>query len=290
MTIFFDKAEEFFLNNNQISQVPKSKSFDIPDNSTVFYEVIRVINGIPLFLDEHIDRLKKSTQLSGIEIDLDQLVKNIIELVKRSPVKEKNLKISLYCDQTDKHKCQIMAYFIESSYPLAQAYQNGVKAELTPLKRKNPNIKLENPELRHSADKVLCLSQTHEALLVNDEGFITEGSRSNFFAVINNTLVTPPAKDVLEGVTRKMVIALARQNSIPFQERPIHKEELDSFEGVFITGTSSNVLPITRIGNHCFNIPKLTQEMIKHYDELVNKNLIELSAKYLNDPKNIINQ
>ncbi|HCY00083.1 MAG TPA: hypothetical protein DG754_08090 [Bacteroidales bacterium] len=128
----------------------------------------------------------------------------------------------------------------------------------------------------------MCLSQTHEALLVNDEGFITEGSRSNFFAVINNTLVTPPSKDVLEGVTRKMVIALAKQNSIPFQERPIHKRELDSFDGVFITGTSPKVLPITQIGNHSFKIPKLTQEMIKHYDELVSKNLIELSAKYLN--------
>lgn len=283
MTIFFDKEEDFFLNNNQISQVPKSKSFDIPDNPTVFYEVIRVINGIPLFLDEHVDRLKKSTQLSGIEIDLDQLVKGIIELVKRSPVKEKNLKISLYCDQTDKHKCQILAYFIESNYPLARTYQDGVRAELIPLKRKNPNVKLENPELRHSADKVLCLSQTHEALLVNDEGFITEGSRSNFFVVINNTLVTPPAKDVLEGVTRKMVIALARQNSIPFHERPIHKGELASFDGVFITGTSPKILPITRIGDNSFKIPKLTQEMIKHYDELVNKNLIELSAKYIND-------
>lgn len=282
MIFFFDKEEEFFIQNNQVSQVPKSKSFEIPDNSTIFYEVIRVINGIPLFLDEHVDRLEKSTLLSGIIFDVDQLVKNIIELVKRNPVKEKNLKISLYCDQANRHKYQIVVYFIESSYPLASIYQNGVRAELIPLERKNPNVKLENPVLRHSADKVICLSQTHEALLVNDEGFITEGSRSNFFAVINNTLVTPPSKDVLEGVTRKMVIALAKQNSIPFQERPIHKRELDSFDGVFITGTSPKVLPITQIGNHNFKIPKLTQEMIKHYDELVNKNLIELSAKYIN--------
>ncbi|MDD2196052.1 MAG: aminotransferase class IV [Bacteroidales bacterium] len=282
MIFFFDKEEEFFIQNNQVSQVPKSKSFEIPDNSTIFYEVIRVINGIPLFLDEHVDRLEKSTLLSGITIDVDQLVKNIIELVKRNPVKEKNLKISLYCDQANRHKYQIVVYFIESSYPLASIYQNGVRAELIPLERKNPNVKLENPVLRHSADKVICLSQTHEALLVNDEGFITEGSRSNFFAVINNTLVTPPSKDVLEGVTRKMVIALAKQNSIPFQERPIHKRELDSFDGVFITGTSPKVLPIAQIGNHNFKIPKLTQEMIKHYDELVNKNLIELSAKYIN--------
>ncbi|HCY00082.1 MAG TPA: hypothetical protein DG754_08085, partial [Bacteroidales bacterium] len=160
MTFFFDKEEEFFIQNNQVSQVPKSKSIEIPDNSTIFYEVIRVINGIPLFLDEHVDRLEKSTLLSGIEIDLDQLVKNIIELVKRNPVKEKNLKISLYCDQTDRQKHQIVAYFIESNYPLARIYQNGVRAELIPLKRNNPNVKLENPALRHSADKVICLSQT----------------------------------------------------------------------------------------------------------------------------------
>lgn len=283
MTVHFDKDEEFFFNNNQIQLVPKTKSFDIPDGSTILYEVIRVINGVPLFFDEHIDRLKKSTQLSGIEISLNPLVKGIVDLVKKTDVKEKNLKISLYCDKVDKHKCQIIAYFIESHYPLAEKYQNGVKTELASLERENPNIKLENPVLRQTADKVLSLSQTHEALLVNDEGFITEGSRSNFFAIINKTLITPPAKDVLEGVTRRMVIALAKQNSIPFQERPIHTRELDSFEGAFITGTSPKILPINRIGDQSFAIPKLTQELIKHFDELIHKNLIELSAKYFNN-------
>ena len=209
MTIAFDKDEEFFLFDNQIKEIPTQRKYDIPNDSPIFYEVIRVINSTPLFVDEHIERLKKSTLLSGIEaLETNVLLKAITELTKHRQIHEKNLKISLYTDKQNKKDYHVLAYFVSSSYPQPEAYLNGVKVELIPLKRDNPNVKLENPILRSSADKVICLSQTYEALLVNNEGYITEGSRSNFFAIINNTIITPPSKDVLEGITRKMVLSL----------------------------------------------------------------------------------
>ena len=222
MTIAFDKNEEFFLLDKQIKEIPAQRKYDIPNDSLILYEVIRVINSTPLFVDEHIERLKKSTLLSGIEtLETNELVKAITEFTKHRHIKEKNLKISLYTDKQNRKDYHVLAYFIKSNYPQPEAYLNGVKVELIPLIRENPNVKLENPTLRSSADKVIYLSQTYEALLVNNEGFITEGSRSNFFAIINNTIITTPSKDVLEGITRKMVFALASQNSIPIFERYI---------------------------------------------------------------------
>lgn len=274
MVLKIDKSEKFLLHNSDLIQTSESE-IEIPDENKVFYEVIRVINGKPLFLEEHLERLLKSTQLSGVKcICYEDIIRGINILLSSNPVLEKNLKITFYCNKDKEFKPELFAYFVESHYPSSLAYKQGVKVELLPIKRENPNIKLENPILRGSADKVICLSQTHEVLLVNDSGFITEGSRSNFFAVINGKVVTPPSKDVLEGITRKVVIRLLQKSTIDFVERPIHSSEIDNMEGAFITGTSSKVLPIIKIGDTTFKsiVPSIRMIM-ELFDEEVNKNL-----------------
>ena len=111
-------------------------------------------------------------------------------------------------------------------------------------------------------------------LLVNSNGYITEGSRSNFFAVFGDLLVTPPAQQVLEGITRKMVIRLAKENSIKFEERPIHSSEIEKMDGAFITGTSTKVLPIAKIGDYEYNeMPSITTTLQNLYDKLTTENL-----------------
>jgi branched-chain amino acid aminotransferase len=274
MNINNDKTEKYFLyNNNLVSSIQNIDP--IPDTVGVLYEVIRVIDGTPLFLEPHIERLMKSMALSGIScIDSDEIYKGIKMLLKSNYVKEKNLKITFFC--TENSNPNFYAYFVESQYPNQMAYKYGVKVELLPMERNNPNVKLENPKLRGSADKVLCLSQTHEALLVNEQGFITEGSRSNFFAIFGNSVVTPPATAVLEGITRKMIIQLAIDNSIQIIERPIHTSEVENMDGAFITGTSSKVLPIAKVGDFSFKeIPSLTLQLLDLYDKLVDKSLQE---------------
>ncbi len=271
MIITFHNEENIFLHNDNITPIPSTGQFIIPEGVKIFYEVVRVINGTPLFFKEHLERLQRSLQVSGLTTDFDQLSENIFQLIERRSVKEKNLRISIYCPT--QNQCTVLSYFVESHYPPINAYENGVRVELIPLERKNPNIKLENPQLRQSADKALCLSQTHEALLVNSDGYITEGSRSNFFAITNNKLITPPAKHVLEGITRKMVIRLAKENGIAIEERLIHIDELKNIDGAFITGTSPKVLPITQIGEHQYGIPQIAMQLLTLYDLLAEEDL-----------------
>ncbi len=280
MTIAFDSEENIFLNNGHIVYIPVSRAYEIPENIKVFYEVIRVIEELPLFLDEHLERLQKSTSQSGIGLDIRSLTNGIITLLKRNPVKEKNLRISLFSELHEHGDYRYLAYFIESHYPPTEAYRNGVRADLIPLERKNPNVKIENPTLRLSADKAICMTQTHEALLVNSQGYITEGSRSNFFAIANSTIITPPAEDVLEGVTRRKVIQLITEKGIPFMERSIHTDELNSIEGAFLTGTSPRVLPISHIGTHAYEIPNLTRQLLQLYDQLAIEDLMHTKEKY----------
>jgi len=138
------------------------------------------------------------------------------------------------------------------------------------MERNNPNVKLENPSLRASADKAICLSQTAEVLLIDNHGFITEGSRSNFFAVFNNTIVTPPTHDVLEGITRTIIIDLAKKKGFECIQEPVHINKIQKMDGAFITGTSTKVLPINRIGDTEFkDIPIIIKTLMMAYDELI---------------------
>jgi branched-chain amino acid aminotransferase len=271
MKINISNTEKYFIHNGRIEKTD-NLTIDLPDTTKVFYEVIRVINGKGLFLNEHLDRLHKSVMLSQLDcLDINNIRSNILKLLKANYVKEKNLKLNFYCQNTQQ---ELYAFFIESHYPSNEVYQKGVRVELLPIERHNPNVKLENPLLRGSADKALCMSQTHEMLLVNAQGFITEGSRSNFFAVFGNKLVTPPAQQVLQGITRQMVIKLALNNNIPIEERPIHTSEITEMDGAFITGTSSKVLPIAKITDHVFApIPETTSKMMKLYDLLMEESL-----------------
>lgn len=271
MKINISNTEKYFIHNGRIEKTDNF-TIDLPDTTKVFYEVIRVINGKGLFLNEHLDRLHRSVMLSQLDcLDIDNIRSSILKLLRANYVKEKNLKLNFFCQNNHQ---ELYAFFIESHYPSNEVYQKGVRVELLPIERHNPNVKLENPLLRGSADKAICMSQTHEMLLVNAQGFITEGSRSNFFAVFGNKLVTPPAQQVLQGITRQMVIKLAHNNNIALEERPIHKSEINDMDGAFITGTSSKVLPIAKITDHVFDtIPVTTSKMMKLYELLIEESL-----------------
>jgi branched-chain amino acid aminotransferase len=89
----------------------------------------------------------------------------------------------------------------------------------------------------------------HEAVLVDGRGFVTEGATSNVFAVRRGRLVTPPlAAGILPGVTRGVVLALAREAGVLADESPLAAAELEGAEEVFITSTTREIVPVTRLG------------------------------------------
>jgi branched-chain amino acid aminotransferase len=96
-------------------------------------------------------------------------------------------------------------------------------------------------------NKKLEENDAYEALLVNNRGEITEGSRSNLFFVVHGKIYTAPAEDVLIGITRKYILEACNNLRLEVIEQPIPFSMLDYAEGAFITGTSPKVLPIAAI-------------------------------------------
>jgi branched-chain amino acid aminotransferase len=95
-----------------------------------------------------------------------------------------------------------------------------------------------------------------EAILLNEHGFVADGSGENIFLVRDGTMYTPPlAASILEGITRSTVIELARDEGIPVAERDIARSELYNADEVFVTGTAAEICPLNEIDDHPIGPP-----------------------------------
>ena len=140
-----------------------------------------------------------------------------------------------------------LTYFIQQDTPPRGAYHKGIHTILFSAERKNPHIKAIQTSYRDQATTVRNSADAFEALLVDDKGYIPEGTRSNFFYIIDNQVFTPPSDSVLLGVTRQHVMSICSEIGIVIKQRKLHQKELKQLEGAFITGTSIDVLPVRSI-------------------------------------------
>ena len=106
--------------------------------------------------------------------------------------------------------------------------------------------------------------------LVNRDGIITEGSRSNVFFVKNGEVYTSPTDTVLPGVTRTVIIRILEDAGIPLHYSAIKQEELSGFDAAFISGTSPKVLPVANIGDIAYDVDNpVLRSLMARYDILI---------------------
>jgi branched-chain amino acid aminotransferase len=95
-----------------------------------------------------------------------------------------------------------------------------------------------------------------EAILLNEAGYVADGSGENLFLVRDGTLITPPVHaSILEGITRASIITLAGDEGIPVLEREVARGELYTADEVFITGTAAEVCPVNEVDDHGLGPP-----------------------------------
>ena len=244
-------GKKFILNGN----LQPAEMFD---NSLVYegdsvYEVLRTIKGTPIFFSDHMERLTSSVRLQKKEllVQIPALRKVIIELSRSDKIKESNLKIVFNYNQGVSN---YLVYFINSVYPTDLQYKNGVKGILFSAERKDPESKVINHKLRSSIYHRLITDGSYEAILVNENDFITEGSRSNIFFLKGETLFTAPDNSVLNGITRKHVIEICNEINIKIEYSFIAVKDIEKYDGVFMTGTSPVILPFSHVDDKLFKV------------------------------------
>ena len=247
----------------------------VPDMSAdIYYEVIRLIDGKLLFLDDHLERLQHSLSGSGIGYPgKSRIVQNLALLINENPFQAGNIRISL--ERSHGKEPEIRSYFIPYFYPDAAMYKNGVKLLIFPHVRPNPGVKKWDDRFRNSVSEFILEHKVYEVALKNLQDQITEGSRSNlFFIDATGRLLTPPSGDVLKGITRKYVLDIAAIQGIPWEEQTISLGMLNRMESAFISGTSPKVLPVKQIDAFDFNPEHpILQLLMEKFEELVQQSL-----------------
>jgi branched-chain amino acid aminotransferase len=254
-----------------LHQVPKTNS-----DSIQLYEVIRIIDAIPLFLEDHLDRLYHSARLTHVDTlpSLTSISQMIKQYISDQEKKTGNIRLSFsVSDPSSQPQCEMN--FIAHYYPTPQEFTIGVKVGLLNAVRPIPHAKVQNPALRDRANKKISEKGFFEVLLVDLEGHITEGSRSNVFFIKNETLYSSPVEDILQGITRLKVMQLCQNAGIKVVESAIGSNTLDQYEAAFLTGTSPMILPIYSIDNIIYKtdspllirLRKLYNQLIENYLE-----------------------
>jgi branched-chain amino acid aminotransferase len=245
------------------SIMPVDQDYDIVSGEVSFYEVIRTREGIPLFFDDHMRRLSEgiSTRYeSGGDIP-SKVREGLDALVARQTFPEINVRVTVTFTGQDYslHIC-----YIPSSYPDEEMISRGVRLILYHAERGDPGVKLLNNRLRLSVNEELARKKAYEALLVNRDGLITEGSRSNvFFVTGNGAIYTAPDRMVLSGITRRYVTDIIRKEGMELVYEAVGESEIDHFTSVFITGTSPMVLPVHSIGKQQYEATNSITERLR---------------------------
>ena len=230
------------------------------------YEVIRIKNSKPVFCVEHYERLLHSNNDKSFGCDMESFRNDIQTLIEVNDIHNCNVKVAY--DSKD-----LFMFFIKSYYPDEEYHKKGADVVCANIMRDNPNVKRFNQTYRSNADRVKNDNDVYEVLLVNNDGEITEGSKSNVFFVKDNVIYTAPDNQVLIGITRTKVIETIKKLDIKLIFRPVLADEIQFYDGAFLTGTSIDVFRIRRIGDFEFDDKALNliNDISKGYIAEMNK-------------------
>ncbi len=260
-------VHKFFILNGELKGI---KQFISGENEGGIYEVLRVVSGIPLFLEDHLKRFYYSAQLAGINIGYsDEQIKDFLKnLIEKNKASVGNILISC--------RKNLEAFFIPHVYPTDKMYTEGINCGILKAERDNPNAKVLHTTVRNRADQIISEKGFYEVLLVDHLGKVTEGSRSNVFFVSKNEIVTSPENRVLVGITRQKTLQMAADLNMRVIEREVNFSELQAFDAAFITGTSPKILPIVKIDAFKFNPQnEIVGKLIKRYNDLIENYLMQ---------------
>ena len=233
------------------------------------YETVKVDRGRPFYLADHLQRLLQSAQM--IDLDLNVKVNALTgwfqQLVQIDPQATWSLKIiALGALGHNDHPIIAMQPTALPTYP-ATYYQTGASAILYEGHRMMPTCKSLNTLVNFLARRTAQQANVVEGLL-HHNGYLTEGARTNLFAVQDGAILTPPTGQVLSGITRDVILQVMAETDQPVIQAPI-TTDLSQVDEFFISSTSMHVMPITEIDGQTISsgqVGPVTQQVMARFD------------------------
>ena len=249
------------------------------------FEGIRAYNGRVFKLMEHLDRLYDCAKVIKLKIPVskEEFAEIILETLRRNKLRNAYIRPIVTRGigdlGLDPDRCvnpSIIVITQEWDRLYGDLYERGLRAITVAIRRNPidslpPNIKSLN-YLNNILAKIEANAKGgDEAIFLDHNGYISEGSGDNIFVVKNGAVVTPPTINNLRGITRAVAIELIRKLDIPFQEANIGLYDLYSADEIFVTGTAAEIAPITYIDGRVVGDGKpgeLTKRLMEEFKKL----------------------
>ncbi|KHE66888.1 branched-chain-amino-acid transaminase [Halobacillus sp. BBL2006] len=226
------------------------------------FEGIRVYEGNIFKLDEHLNRLYDSAKSIMLQIpyEKEELEEIIAETVRKNQLETAYIRVvvsrgagNLGLDPASCSNPRVVVIAEALALFPKELYERGVRLASVSSRRNRPDVLPPQVKSLNYLNNILVKMEANqagvdEALMLNDQGYVTEGSADNIFIVKNGTIFTPPTYlGALEGITRNAIIDLAEEKGYKIKEQPFTRHDVYVADEVFLTGTAAEVIAVVEV-------------------------------------------
>ncbi|QST01223.1 branched-chain-amino-acid transaminase [Pontibacillus sp. ALD_SL1] len=251
------------------------------------FEGIRAYSGNIFKLDEHVNRLYDSAKSILLELpyEKEEFKQVIVDTIRQNELSDAYIRVvvsrgpgNLGLDPASCPTPRVVVIAEALALFPKELYERGLRLGSVASRRNRPDVLSPQVKSLNYLNNILVKLEANqagvdEALMLNDQGYVTEGSADNIFIVKNGTIYTPPVYlGALEGVTRNAIIDLAEEHGYELKQEPFTRHDVYVADEVFLTGTAAEVIAVVdvdkrQIGN---GLPgEMTNELLQLFRDLV---------------------
>lgn len=250
------------------------------------FEGIRVYGGKVFKLEEHVERLFESAQKLNLTIPLtsEEMTDAILKTCKMNEIQDAYIRPivtrgvgTLGLDPRRCNKPTVIVIVAPLPPIYGEKSKTGLKLVTSKWRRNPPEALDPNIKSLNYLNNILAMMDitqrgADEAVMLDMEGYVSEGTADNIFIYDGSTFTSPPVETNLEGITRETAIDIIKEKGWSFEERKFKLEELYSAKEAFITGTAAEIAPIVEVDSHKIGNGEpgeKSKEIIASFRELV---------------------
>ncbi|GAJ99186.1 LOW QUALITY PROTEIN: branched-chain amino acid aminotransferase [Geomicrobium sp. JCM 19055] len=242
------------------------------------FEGIRTYDNNVYKLKEHLIRLFESARSIMMEIpySLDEMTEIVVDTVRKNDLENAYIRVvvsrgvgNLGLDLRSCGTPQVIVIAEELALFPKELYKTGIEIVSVATRRNRPDVLSPKVKSLNYLNNILVkieanLAGVPEALMLNDDGYVAEGSGDNIFIVKNGVLYTPPGYvGALEGITRQAIIDIADDLMYTVKEQPFTRHDVYTADEVFLTGTAAEVIAVVKVDGRVISDGKPGQETIR---------------------------
>lgn len=259
------------------------------------FEGIRVYEGNIFRLEEHLVRLYNSAKTIMLDIPYtkEEFTDIIVETVKKNGYEDAYIRVvvsrgvgDLGLDPANCSHPQTVVIVEPLSIYSKELYETGLEIITVASRRNRPDVLDPKVKSLNYLNNILVkiegnLAGVSEALMLNEQGYVAEGSADNIFIVRGNSLITPPGYvGALEGITRNVILEIGAQLGYDIKEEPFTRHDVYVADEAFLTGTAAEVIAVVKVDGRVIGNGKPgkeTKRLLKAFRERVTKDGVNVN-------------